>query len=60
MRNEILIGWIRNEELVLNPKGEDRNEILDWSNGDSLVVLSESRAATPGGSPSRTRGASSH
>ena len=52
MRNEILLGWIRNEVLVLNPKGDRRDQLFSWTSDDTLVVLSESRGIEGG---SRTR-----
>ena len=43
MRNEILLGWIKDEQLVLNPKGADREVQHTWAKMDNLVVLSKRR-----------------
>ena len=42
-RGEILVGWIHQEKLQLNPKGSTRLETLEWGSDDRLVVLSESK-----------------
>jgi len=41
MRNEILLGWIKDEQLVLNPKGTDREVQHTWAKTDNLVILSK-------------------
>ena len=55
LRNEILLGWIKDENVLLNPKGNERETKYYWKNNDNVVILTKRRSKK---SNSRTRGGS--